>query len=162
MRKKTRVTITDEGRDKGKVFELTEMPSLQAEKWAMRAFLAMGRAGVQIPDGVQNLGFVGIGILGLKSLASMHWQDAEPLMDEMFQGVRYVPDPAKPDIVRDIMESADDIEEIKTRLRLRAAVLDLHAGFTFAGKLFDLDLSPKTTTSPASSTTPTSPASSGS
>ncbi|MCI0152403.1 DUF3990 domain-containing protein [Paraburkholderia sediminicola] len=31
-----------DGRDHGKVFQLTEMPSDQAEKWAIRVLLALG------------------------------------------------------------------------------------------------------------------------
>jgi hypothetical protein len=36
-RKSIDVTIPFEGRDKGKVFHIVEMPSLHSERWAMRA-----------------------------------------------------------------------------------------------------------------------------
>ena len=126
------------------------MPASKAEKWATRALLAMGRAGVEVPSGVEQMGFAGIAVLGLKSLLSMNWTDAEPLMEEMFSCIRIQPDPGRGDIVRALVE--EDIEEIQTRARLRAEVIDLHAGFSFAGKLFDLT----PTAPPASKNTSTS------
>ena len=49
--------IADENRDKGKMFLLTEMPALQAEKWAIRAFLALAKAGLVIPDDVASVSY---------------------------------------------------------------------------------------------------------
>ena len=43
-------TVTDEGRDNGKVFVLTEMPASRAESWAMRALLALMAGGVEVPE----------------------------------------------------------------------------------------------------------------
>jgi hypothetical protein len=134
MRKTSTVTISREGRDQGKVFLLTEMPASQAEKWAARAFFALARSGVDVPEDIAEAGFAGIAVLGLKALGGIHFVDAEPLMDEMFACIRILPSAARPDIVRDIHEQ--DIEEVATRLQLRMEVFNLHTGFLPAGTAF--------------------------
>lgn len=127
------VTYTEQGsgRDQGKAFVLTEMPSSQAEKWAIRAFLALAQAGVEIPDSIAASGFAGLFQIGTEALAKIPYQTAEPLMDEMFNCIQFMPDRSKPNIVRPLIE--DDIEEIATRIKLRAATLKLHTGFLSAG-----------------------------
>lgn len=130
-RKTQQFRVADTGRDQGKVFVLTEMPASQAEKWAMRAFLSMAQAGTDIPDEVAALGFAGIVRLGVNALAKIPFAQAEPLMDEMMGCVQIMPSPSNPGIVRPLVE--DDIEEIATRLKIRAAVLSLHSGFSIAG-----------------------------
>ena len=126
-RKVQQVTIDAEGRDKGKVFIIREMPATQAEKWAMRAFLALAKSGVDVPEDVASSGLAGIAALGLRALSGLTFTDAEPLMDEMFSCIQIMPDPTRPDVVRILLE--DDIEEIATRLKLRKEVLALHTGF---------------------------------
>ena len=128
MRKTADVTITAEGRDAGKVFRLTEMPAARAEKWAMRAFLGMARAGIEIPDNIANAGLAGIATIGLKAVGSMSFSDAELLLDEMFACIQAVPDPQNAARVRPLVEN--DIEEVATRLRLRKEVFDLHVSFS--------------------------------
>lgn len=131
-RKTDVVTITDEGRDKGKQFLLKEMSASQAEKWAVKLFLALSRSGVDIPDDVAKAGFAGVAALGFKMLGEMHFADAEPLLDEMFQCVQFMPNPHKPEIVRPLIDlggDGDDIEEVKTRITLRSAIFNLHASF---------------------------------
>ena len=131
MRKTETITITDDGRDKGKMFLLTEMPAEKAEKWALRAFLALARSGVELPDDVQQLGMAGMAIVGLRALGGVQFSDAEELLDEMFECVQIMPDPGKPHIIR--RPTTDDIEEIPTRLKLRTEVFKLHTGFLPAG-----------------------------
>jgi hypothetical protein len=128
MRRTATVTIDIAGRDFGKVFQLTEMPAAKAEKWAARAFLALARNGVDIPDNIAEAGLAGIAMLGIKAFGSMNFADAEPLLDEMFQCIAIIPDPAKPQVVRALID--DDIEEIATRLRLRKEVFSLHVDFS--------------------------------
>lgn len=129
MRKTAVVQITDAGRDSGKVFILKEMPASKTEKWAARAVLALARSGVDIPEDIAASGIAGIARLGVKALAGMTFPDAESLMDEMFECVSISPDPNHPEVVRAIIE--DDIEEVTTRVRLRAEVFNLHASFFF-------------------------------
>jgi hypothetical protein len=45
----------------------------------------------------------------------------------MWDCVAFMPDPAKPQIVRKLFE--EDIEEVATRIKLRAEVWKLHTGF---------------------------------
>lgn len=127
-RKTVTVTIEAEGRDLGKVFLLREMPASQAEKWAARAFLAMARSGIDIPDDLAGAGLAGIATVGLKAIGGLGFAEAEPLMDEMFACIQIIPDPARPAVVRALVES--DTEEISTRLRLRKEVFGLHVDFS--------------------------------
>ena len=126
-RKTKTITITDEGRDKGKVYSLTELPASKAERWAMRAFFAMMRGGVTVPDDLAAMGMAGLAQMGLSAVSSMSFHDAEPLLDEMMTCVKAVPDPTKPSFVRELVET--DIEEVKTRLLLRKEVFTLHTDF---------------------------------
>lgn len=129
-RKTIDYTVTDEGRDKGKVFTLTEMPASQAESWAMRAILALMAGGVDLPEGFERLGMAGMAELGIKALSRLKWEDTEPLLSEMWQCVQIIPDPGKPQIVRRLIE--EDIEEITTRINLRMEIWKLHLGFSKA------------------------------
>lgn len=126
-RKVVTFTVKSKGRDLGKSFVLTEMSAAQAEKWAARAMLAMMRGGVQIPDNIVEMGFAGLAVVGLKSMENMPWELAEPLMDEMWGCVAYIPDAGKPEVVRKVID--DDIEEVKTRFDIRREILKLHIDF---------------------------------
>lgn len=128
-RKIERFTAQD-GRDKGKVFQLTEMPCSQAEKWAARAFFAIAQAGAEVPDNLRDMGFAGLMQLGVTALAKAPYAQVEPLLDEMMGCVQMMPSPNKPEIIRPLVE--DDIEEIATRLKIRAQLLRLHSGFSTA------------------------------
>jgi hypothetical protein len=131
MRKTKHATIDAEGRDNGKLFLITEMPASQAERWAFRAFQALARAGVDMPENVSGAGMAGIAVVGLKALGTIPFYEATELMDEMFSCVRIVRDKAHPETAMPLME--EDIEEVSTRLHLRSEVFELHTGFSFAG-----------------------------
>ena len=126
MRKTKDVTIEAEGRDKGKTFRLTEMSAAQAEKWAVRAFQGLAKSGVALPDDFESAGLAGIAVLGFQALGGMDYSLVEPLMDEMM-GCVQIKEPA---LVRALI--GDDIEEIRTRLLLRAEVFELITGFSLA------------------------------
>ena len=132
-RKTLTVTIDAEGRDQGKAFFIREMSASQAELWAAKAFLALARSGVEVPEGVTESGLAGIATFGFRALAGMTFGDARVLMDEMFACVQIIPNPAQPKVIRDLIE--DDIEEVATRLRLRKEVFGLHVDFSLAGAL---------------------------
>lgn len=144
-RKVKTVTIEAEGRDTGKVFVLTEMPASQAEKWAIRALLALGRSGIDIPPGIAEAGMAGVAAIGVRALLGLQFYEAEPLLDEAFRScVGFYPDPRQRKVIRgkappgetavgDLIE--DDIEEVATRARLRSEVFELHTGFSAAGLL---------------------------
>jgi hypothetical protein len=126
-RKVITVVIDGDKRDAGKVFELTEMPAVQGEKWGTRALLALSRGGVEIPDNLAALGLAGLAVMGVEALGRLQWEAAEPLLDEMFDCVKIVPDVAHPAVTRRIVES--DIEEIATLIKLRKEILALHIDF---------------------------------
>ena len=126
-RKTTTYTVTDEGRDRGKVFLLTELAASKAESWAMRSILALMAGGVQMPEGFERMGMAGMAEVGIRALSGLKWEIAEPLLAEMWECVQAIPDPGKPHVVRALIE--EDIEEIATRIKLRAEIWKLHVDF---------------------------------
>jgi len=129
VRKTIEVHIKDENRDKGKVFILTEMSSAQAESWAMRALLALVGSNVNVPEGFAELGMAGLAEYGIRALASLKMETLEPLLAEMFACYQIRPDRTKPHLLRDMSDSVGDIEEVSTRLKLRAEWWALHMDF---------------------------------
>lgn len=128
MRHERRITIEDEGRDKGKTFLLTEMSAVNAEKWAIKAMLAIGRAGIDIPADVMDQGMAGLVATGISHVMRVPYDLAEPLLDEMFTCVKLV---TSAGVVRNLMEQ--DIEEVRTRIKLRKEVWNLHTDFFTVG-----------------------------
>lgn len=153
-RREATVVIDAEGRDKGKVFRLTEVSAEVGEEWATQVFVGMLAAGVDIPDNIVNGGVAGLIAMflgsgdpnempevaaaraasllgfGLRSVAKMPWSVSGPLYRFLMSCVMIQPDPRQPLVVRSLVEN--DIEEIGTRFKLRMEVLKLHAAFTEA------------------------------
>jgi hypothetical protein len=127
MRKTLTYTVADEGRDKSKVFLITEMSAAEAEDWALQAFFAIMNAGIEIPDSIAEMGFAGIAAIGLKALGKVPFYMADPLLKKVMDCVTVIPDASKPSVVRALIDS--DIEEAATRLKLKKAVFDLHTSF---------------------------------
>lgn len=132
-RKVLDVTIKEEGRDKGKVFRITEGSAWQADRWGIRAMLAMNKRGAAIPDEIMKMGIIGIMAVGVHKFAGMDWSDLEPLLDEMMTCVTLVPTPSEPRVTRAINFASDDIEEPETYSILRKEIFALHVGFTKPG-----------------------------
>ncbi|AWQ48037.1 hypothetical protein I5Q01_02690 [Serratia ureilytica] len=126
-RKETFITIDAAGRDQGKVFYIKEMSASQAEWWALRALMAMGRGGVEIPDNLRSMGIAAMAVEGLKAISKIPPDEAKPLLDELMTCVQAVPNPADKTVVRPLIEA--DIDEVATRLHLRAEVFKLHVDF---------------------------------
>lgn len=127
MRKTTEVTIAAEGRDKGKIFQITEMPALQAEDWATRALFSLAKSGANIPPEILSGGMQSIASLaglGIQALLFVPYADMKPLLDELLRCVKF----KEPAITRDLMP--DDIEEIATFFTLRGEALKLHINFS--------------------------------
>lgn len=131
MLKTKTVNITAEGRDKGKVFLITEMPAVKAEKWGLRALGAMARSGFDIPPHIVEMGIAGVVAVGLKAILGTDWSETEPLIDELMSCVKSV-QPAMPQ-GRPLVD--EDLEEVKTLLMLKSEVLELHVGFSVAAYL---------------------------
>lgn len=145
MARKTK-TVTVSGaadnRDNGKQFFLTEMPADQAERWAFRLLLALASAGGKLPQGALDAGMAGVAatmqnslIVGLRSMAGLSFEDAEPLLATMFECVQYIPPTAGVAKQSIITGSNSQIEEVSTRLTLRWEVLQLHLNFSLDGLL---------------------------
>lgn len=158
MARKVETWVATEGRDKGKHFVITEMSAVRAEKWATRALLAIGRAGVDMPDDLAQAGMAAIAYAGLKAITSCAFDDAEPLLDEMMECVTIKPDPAN-SFTRKTIE--EDFEEVATLVQLRDKVLQVHVGFSIAAELAKLGAAAKKAMN-ASNDTQTSPSISGS
>lgn len=131
MSRKTKtVTVEMEGRDRGKKFLLTELPAVQADKWANRALSAIGRANHDIAADLGTFGMAGIAVVGLRALMSVPWDELEPLLEEMMGCVQIVPSSG---MARALIEG--DIEEVLTFSWLRSEVLDVHVGFSLSAAL---------------------------
>ena len=127
-RKTAIITIDEPGRDQGRTYFLREMSASHAERWAARALLGMTKSGIELPTDIAGSGLAGIAAIGLRALGKMSFEDAEVLLNDMFECVQFIPDPSKPHVVRNLIE--DDIDEIATRLRLRKEVFGLHVNFS--------------------------------
>ena len=137
-RKTATYHVEDEGRDKGKLFLLTEMPASKGEAWATRVLLALMASNVDIPEDYKSLGMAALAELGMKVLSGLKWNIAEPLLNEMMECVQRVVDPKQASATTRPLFGVDgqvdpsgdyDIEEIQTRLMLRVEVWNLHMGF---------------------------------
>lgn len=121
-RKHTTITIT-EGRDSGKQFSLTEWPASKTEQWILRAVFGLGKAGVEIPQEILQLGaaptayFIGMNAIKLPSRLGIR------LANELMECVQKVEEK----ITRSLVEN--DIEDVSTRLKLKMEVLKLTFGF---------------------------------
>jgi hypothetical protein len=129
MRKTVEITITLEGRDKGKKFLLTEMSAVQSEAWAWRALNAVVNSGIQVPDDIVAAGWSAVAALGLRGILSADYEAAKPLLAEMMGCIQSVQDVGTRKLVIGTPES-DDIEDVPTLLLLRDEVFRLHAGFS--------------------------------
>jgi len=128
MRKTAIYTVARAGRDKGKQFLLTEMSAAQAERWAMRAFLAIARGGIEVPDDIAEAGLAGIATMGMKALGAMSFDDVELLANEMFTCIQAIPDPTNPTLVTPLFP--ESVADVATRLILRKEVFKLHVDFS--------------------------------
>lgn len=144
-RKHKTITITAQGRDKGKSFLIVEMSAYSAERWATRALLALSRAGAEVPEDAMQAGALGLVLVGLDALRKLPYEEAEPLLEEMLGCVHFVPDLAKVDamsgrpVTRPLMRPDDfndgDIEEVATLIQLREEAVSLHLGFSLVAVL---------------------------
>lgn len=164
MRKHKLVQIDAEGRDTGKAFLIVEKSAYDAERWATRALMALGRSGIDVPPEAMQAGALGLLLVGVEAFKRMPFEDAEPLLDEMLSCVSFVPDRSKIDpntnrpLSRPLMRGDDlndgDIEDVATLLTLRTEVLQVHLGFSLAAALSNLAAAAQTLTRPTTSTSP--------
>lgn len=149
-------------RDAGKVFQITEAPAAQAEKWAWKVIIALKGTSAQIPEGIAPLGMIAVAVRGLNSFlaADIDFVKIEPLLDELMGCVRIVRnpkaiDPATGKPLATPMVSDDDIEEARTIAWLRSEVLRVHTNFSLVDAVSGWIALQKM--DPSSSATSTSP-----
>ncbi len=153
MTRKTHVyVVTEDGRDRGKQFFITEMSAMQGARWALRVLQAAARNGVNLPPEIMGAGMAGVAVAGIQAFIGMSYNDADPLIAEMLACAQIVPDPKYPNVKRGTIE--DDFEEISTVVNLCAEVIKLHTSFSPAGAPSN---STSETRQPASTNTPMSP-----
>lgn len=137
MARKTKlVTIMEDGRDQGKGFLITEMPAMQAEKWAARALSALAASGVDLGNDFdpKEASAAKLVAIGIEAFGKAKWELIEPLLDEMMKCVMYVPKPENPGVLLPMSSVDNCIEEVKTLLTLRKEIMELHVGFSLAGR----------------------------
>ena len=107
-RKFETLTISEEGRDKGKVFILTEMPATTAKKWLMKLYAKAGA-----------------GITDAQTLALLD----EPELEAWRDCVKYQHNPKH--VAQTIFWDRPEcqIEEIQTVGFLQGKVLEMHTSF---------------------------------
>lgn len=144
-RKTTQVTITADGRDKGKMFVLREMSSDQAERWFIRLVLALANAGAKVPEGVLFGGAAGFAdmlptlknslVVAIRAIQGLDYSEVQPLMDELTQFIKWQPTPyavPRPPEQEIFPGEHSQIDEVSTWLKLRFELIQLHVGFSLA------------------------------
>lgn len=146
MALKTKIVViegeqSEDNRDGGVTYLVTEMPSDRAEKWAFRALNALAASGIKIPDAGKAAGMAAVaGLAGeaFDGFRGIPFQQAEPLLDEMMACVQIIPDPRTTSEVyphgRPRAIKQGDIQELSTRVLLRKEVLMLHVSFSMAAR----------------------------
>ena len=132
MARKTKLAvISEEGRDKGKTFLITEPSSTEAYIWARHCLQAIARTGIPLPEDIQGAGVAGLQVVGFRALLNMPPGEVDSLLAQMMGWIRIVRDTTHPEIAMPLME--EDIEEIKTHLTLQMEAFELISGFSLAG-----------------------------
>ena len=119
--------IAQHGKDAGKQFEITKMSADDAEWFAIRAFLALGSSGVEVPEDIQSAGTYGMLKLGISGFLKIKPDVLKPLLDEMMETVKYIPDPATPMVKRNY--SSGIIEDVRTKFEIRKTILSFNTDF---------------------------------
>lgn len=120
-RKTQEVVITEENRDTGKTFIVTEPSAVAAAKFARKAMGSIARSGY-IPESLLGEGMTGMADAGFAAL--YFCADADELLGELLACAKL----KLPAGVRDVIES--DIEESSTINALQLAAYQLIVGFS--------------------------------
>lgn len=126
MALKTKQITIENGRDKGRVFLITEMSAAHADNWAMRALIALANGGVDLGDLSPQQGMMGMAGVALDALGRLKADDAIPLLNELLGCVQIIPEGGRP---RPLNMDFNDVEDFTTLWRLRKEVFALHTDF---------------------------------
>nr|DAW50840.1 MAG TPA: tail assembly chaperone protein [Caudoviricetes sp.] len=126
MALKTKQITIEHGRDKGRVFLITEMSAAHADNWAMRALIALANGGVDLGGLSPQQGMMGMARVALDALGRLKADDAIPLLNELLDCVQIIPEGGRP---RPLNMDFNDVEDFTTLWRLRKEVFALHTDF---------------------------------
>lgn len=126
MALKTKQITIENGRDKGRVFLITEMSAAHADNWAMRALIALANGGVDLGGLSPQQGMMGMVGVALDALGRLKADDAIPLLNELLDCVQIIPEGGQP---RPLNMDFNDVEDFTTLWRLRKEVFALHTDF---------------------------------
>lgn len=133
------VTIEREGRDKGGVLVLREMPAEQAAFWIMRAGQILIRAGADIPSDIAEhdiTGFIAMGVGTLLSgIGKASWAETKPLLEELRTCVVSWTPPGGQAPLSMWGAISPQIMEISTHFQIYEEALSLTVGFSVAAAL---------------------------
>ena len=126
MARKESIFIAESGRDVGKKFHITEMSATQAEAWAIKALLAIGNSGIDIPEGLIDQGMAGLVAISYMNLLKIPFKVAEPLLEEMMSCVKIMPSDSS-NIKRNLFNfsGSDRFFSIKLKLKLEEKRMEL-------------------------------------
>lgn len=135
MARKTKTIHIDTGRDKGKTFLITEMPIMQADKWAQRALFALAGSGIDTAGINPSGGMLEMAKLAIGVISKIDPQIGGELLDELLTCVQIVPSGG---LARSL-DIESDIEDLKTLFELRKAALLVHIDFLTDGNSPDMN-----------------------
>lgn len=130
MRKEITITLDDRGNPL--TFKIREMSATHLESWLMRALLLL--AGNVDMDGVQDMDKAGKFLLanGLKGLANVEYEKAQPLLDELLSCCSRVVDGMEQKCTPATVDGF--IQDVKTLFNLRVEALKLNLDFFGQGQ----------------------------
>jgi hypothetical protein len=129
---KRTIVIQDKNRDKGKTFIITAMSAYDTEIISLKIFFLLMNTGVKLPDGVEEMGFSEIASLGLDAFSKLEFEKTRPILEEMWDKcLMFKPSEGAPE--RPLTYDQSDIQEVKTRIKLRMEIIKLHKDFYTAG-----------------------------
>lgn len=140
MRRERQVVITSpaegENRDAGKTFIVREVDAETAEEWGLRAMMALGTGGIQVPPELVSAGLLGVVLVGYQAFMGAREEAVLPLWREMLPACVFLRQAdgkgnAAGEEVRQPYYRGM-VEEPATLLRLRQTIMELHTGFTLA------------------------------
>lgn len=147
MREKIIVHIEDGERTLA--FSIQQMSAWKLEKWMYKAFILLARAGgseidgfsiAEAQDAIKKVqrstkGDASALETVMRIVGGLDFEDAEPLLDSLFECVRLIPDEStgiELKLDRPVIEG--NIESPLTLMKLRVEVLKLNFGFFQKGK----------------------------
>jgi len=144
------ITIQKEGRDKGKVFKIIEMPPLQGEFWGLKALQALAQTDVNLPENFFAMPMASLANIGnpnlheegkeengkisfvqklIDAFKKLPIDTMRVLNDEIMEYVKYIPNPKTPSYVQELSVDENSIEEISTYLLIQKELVVLNLGF---------------------------------